>query len=193
MVFKRRKDILVDRKDKGLFNYLYSSFGRDFVKVVKDYFNVSRKISKIKNDINFLLKCELEGVLPRFTRFRLTNRRLNGSESKRAFQKQIVESEIKAHKRSVRELKVKSKKFFDEINFKVFPIDWTFIKAKLQQHVSAFDQKTKKKQNEKLSDLTFDNRFSALEDELTNDISLSDDIFNLSNVKLSEKDNKLLG
>ncbi len=40
MVFKRRKDILVDRKDKGLFNCLIEKF---IELVLGDYFYISRK------------------------------------------------------------------------------------------------------------------------------------------------------
>jgi hypothetical protein len=60
------------------------------------------------------------------------------------------------------------------------------------QNLAVFDNATKKKQNGKLFDLTFDNRFDLLEDELESSLTLSEDIFNTSNVKLNKKEKKLL-
>ena len=187
----RRKDIFNDIYKKGLFNHLRLSYGSEFVIIVKDYFNVSRKMCKIKNDIKFLLECEIEGVLPNFTRFRLMNPRLNKNQSKRNYQKDIVQAELKSHKHDLRELKIRAKALYDIINFKVVPVDWNLIKTKLDLLISTFDIQTKKTQNAKLHDLTFDNRFEVLEDE-TDNLKMAESLFNLSNVKLNEKEKKVL-
>ena len=80
---------------------------------------------------------------------------------------------------------------FPRANFKVLPIDWNLIKTKLDLYISTFDLQTKNNHNAKLHDLTFDNRFEALDDEVDN-LKMADSLFNLSNVKLNEKEKKVL-
>ena len=98
---------------------------------------------------------------------------------------------MKFHKQELRELKIRAKSLYDLINFKVLPIDLNLIKTKLDLYISTFDLQTKNNHNAKLHDLTFDNGFEALDDEVDN-LKMADSLFNLSNVKLNEKEKKVL-
>ena len=88
-------DVIEDIQQNGLFNYLRKGYEISFVKNVKNFFGTSKKIVKARNDIEFLKKCKQQEILPKFTKFRLTNTRLNKCKEKRQFSERIVDLQIK--------------------------------------------------------------------------------------------------
>ena len=143
--FSKRKDIRTEIHKNGLFNHLKKSYNSELVKVIKMYFNVCHKMTKVWNHITFLTYCQSQKVLPNFTNFKLTNHRLNKFSNKKSFRKEILGLEIKSHKRNFRALEIRKKELFDKINFKIYPIDWGHITNKLENSLSKYDLIVKNK------------------------------------------------
>ena len=152
-------DVIEDIQQNGLFNYLRKGYEISFVKNVKNFFGTSKKIVKARNDIEFLKKCKQQEILPKFTKFRLTNTRLNKCKEKRQFSERIVDLQIKDKYKRLKELNQTKTCLYDKINFEVYPIDWKFIEEKLNVLQQCCDKESKKTHNKKLNEIIGKNIF----------------------------------
>lgn len=147
-------------------------------------------------DLKFLKSCQIKGILPKFTRFKLANNKLNKAKETNEFRIKILELEIKNKKRNIRHFKKEQLKNYNYVFFELSYLDQIVFKEYVKTLIKTSKVKTIKIQNKKLDALQFKNKFDILknlENELKDEqLKLSDTIVNLSKRKLTEIEERVL-
>ena len=83
------------------FEYFNKRYSQDGLRSYRTYFNNSLKLEKQKLDLDFLTKCKVYNVFPRFLRFKLYKRCLQGSTFYKSWQAKLLVNEIKFKKKTI--------------------------------------------------------------------------------------------
>ena len=84
---------------KPIAEIITSRYGRDSWMLIRRWENALRKFQKAKLDVIFLEKCVLYGLIPKFLRFKLFNRRFHREQFYREWQTSLLERELQAKRR----------------------------------------------------------------------------------------------
>ena len=87
------------------------------------------KLRKAKLDINFLIKCPRENVIPNFLKFLLANKDLRNSVTYIKCQQNILQTEINNKKLCLRTLQNEFNRLRNDLQFSLNCIDFAHIPA----------------------------------------------------------------
>ena len=100
-------------------NYIATNYGEEGRRLLRRYENHSRKLQKAKLDFDYLVKCKIYNVFPKFLKFKLYKKALYSNPCYKSFQTKLLNNEINFKKRSIQllssgksELLVNVKSFF---------------------------------------------------------------------------------
>ena len=85
--------------------FLASHYGEKVRNVLRKVETVQRKILKREADIQFLQKCLMYHLTPKFVRFKLHKEEANGSRHARTFRHQLISAEIDRQQKSLKVLR----------------------------------------------------------------------------------------
>ena len=88
-------------KDKSVHGIIERRYGRAEVTLLRNWEKEWKRHEKALHDLQFLRKCTLYGVFPKFLRFRLYNRRLENAEFYRRWQKELLLKEVQQKEKLV--------------------------------------------------------------------------------------------
>ena len=88
-------------KNKNVYNVIERRYGRAELLSLRQWEKEWKRHEKALQDLQFLRKCTLYGVFPKFLRFKLYNRRLENAEFYRRWQKELLLKEIAEKERLV--------------------------------------------------------------------------------------------
>ena len=83
------------------FEYFNKRYSQDGLRTYRNYYNNSLKLEKLKLDLEFLTKCKVYNVFPKFLRFKLYKKSLQGSTFYRSWQAKLLINEIKFKKKRI--------------------------------------------------------------------------------------------
>ena len=99
------------------------------LKTIRNFKKVDYKFGKAKLDIDFLIKCQRENVIPNFLQFRLTNKDLRNSVTYIKCQQNLLQTEIKNKKSHQRTLQNEFNRLGNDLQFSLNCIDFAHISA----------------------------------------------------------------
>ena len=135
------------------------------------------KLRKAKLDINFLIKCQRENVIPNFLKFRLANKDLRNSVTYIKCQQNLLQTEINNKKSRLRTLQNEFNRLRHDLQFSLNCIDFAHISAIF---LSSNDNLLKS------HDSIQQKKFNKLLTECKPKQDAEKVIFNFSNVSLTE-------
>ena len=101
----------------------------EILKVIGKFEKVDYKLRKTKLDINFLIKCQRENVIPNFLKFRLANKDLRNSVTYIKCQQNLLQTEINNKKSRLRTLQNEFNRLRNHLQFSLNCIDLAHISA----------------------------------------------------------------
>ena len=104
-------------------------YSGEILKTIRNFKKVDYKFGKAKLDIDFLIKCQRENVIPNFLQFRLTNKDLRNSVTYIKCQQNLLQTEIKNKKSHQRTLQNEFNRLGNDLQFSLNCIDFAHISA----------------------------------------------------------------
>ena len=81
-------------RNESIASIVRKRYSGDILKTIRKFEKVDYKLRKAKLDINFLIKCQRENVIPNFYKFRLANKDLRNSVTYIKCQQNLLQTEI---------------------------------------------------------------------------------------------------
>ena len=157
-------------------------FGEATLRILRQLVKLNKKVEKSNADICFLTTCIMYNLTPKMTRFKLHKTSATKTPLAQRFRTNLLRSEIKFHKRRIKQLKVQIASLESSLYSSV---TWLFgirIKAFVKKDVDNYIKSCKSIHKQKLINLgltiSFDKNESA--------------IFNDTDVKFDDKETELL-
>ena len=91
-------------KSESISSIVQRRYSREILKAIRKFEKADYKLRKAKLDINFLVRCQHENVIPNFLKFRLANKDLRNSVTYRKCQLNLLQTEINNKKSRLRTL-----------------------------------------------------------------------------------------
>ena len=91
-------------RNESIASIVRKRYSGDILKTIRKFEKVDYKLRKAKLDINFLIKCQRENVIPNFYKFRLANEDLRNSVTYIKCQQNLLQTEINNKKSRLRTL-----------------------------------------------------------------------------------------
>ena len=102
-------------------------YSGEILKTIRKFEKVDYKVRKAKLDINFLIKCQRENVIPNFLRFRLANKDLRNSITYIKCQQNLLPPEMNNKKSRLRTFQNEFNRLRNELQFSLNCIDFAHI------------------------------------------------------------------
>ena len=77
-------------KKKSLYDIVYTRYGQETLKIVRDYEKDLSRFNKTSLDIGFLQKCKLFHIYPKFLDFKLSRREFQSTSACRRFKEDLL-------------------------------------------------------------------------------------------------------
>ena len=103
-------------RQTNLPNYIRTNYDSNAIKLFYSYGNTIRKQEKAKLDIEFLKKCKIFNVTPKFVRFKLYRKALHQSTFYKSWQAKLLMYEISSRRKSVTTLEHKKTNVIKELH-----------------------------------------------------------------------------
>ena len=142
------------------FEYFNKRYSQDGLRSYRTYFNNSLKLEKQKLDLDFLTKCKVYNVFPRFLRFKLYKRCLQGSTFYKSWQAKLLVNEIKFKKKTITQTENKLIQDLAQIQELFSPIDVYLCKYWTRQEIKKRNKSTLKTHQRKLANLGIHNELA---------------------------------
>ena len=85
----------------NVFGYFNQRYGADGLKKYRTLHNLSLKTSKLNLDLDYLIKCKIYNVFPKFLRFKLYKRSLHHAHFYKIWQSKLLSNEINLKKKYI--------------------------------------------------------------------------------------------
>ena len=149
--------------------FISSHYGPQALTVLRRLEKAHRGVAKRQADIDFLTKCLLYNIVPKFLRFKLYKSAVQCHRKTRTYRKTLLQLEIKQHQHDIKELEKKIKFFSSALKQQLGPFIWLgvtrFMNACVQQEL----QVANKTHHQKLCNLGLDCRnLSGVPQVITN-------------------------
>ena len=138
-------------------DYIRQHYGQEALKVYYKLLDHTKKIEKTKLDLDFLLKCKVYDIFPKFLRFKLYKKSLQTTAFYKSWQTKLLNNEITTKKKQLKQLQEDSS---HDANLAAHPfsfIDRHRIRRLIAHTVTQFTRKTKDTHQKKLRTLGIDN------------------------------------
>lgn len=107
-------------KQINFVNYIDRRYGGDTKKLYRKYENLKKKHVKCSLDVQFLIKCKIYNIFPKFLRFKLYRKSLTSSSFYQSWQSKLLTHELSLKKRCLvkldSEIETCQKNFFSVIS-----------------------------------------------------------------------------
>jgi len=91
-------------RNQDIFNFIRDRYDENALRTFKSYLKISRKLLKAELDLDFLTKCKVYNIFPKFLRFKLYKKCLQSSNYYRSWQCKLLCNEIQFKRRTIRNL-----------------------------------------------------------------------------------------
>ena len=119
------------------FYYFNKYYGADCLRLYRKLHNSSIKLNKLELDLDFLTKCKVYNVIPKFLRFKLYKKSLHNTNFYSSWQTKLLNNEIKFKKKNISrtkdELAATSTSFRTIVSQIDFYLSSHFIKQELSK------------------------------------------------------------
>ena len=159
------------------FDYFNKSYGTQGLRCYRNALNSSTRLCKLSLDKEFLVKCKIFGLTPKFLRFKLYKKSLLTSRLYKKWQLELLENEINLKNKYLSKELVLQENTLDKLRNVCSPLDFILAKNFIKVETSKFKDKTLKIHQRKLSDLGISNDLSPCDPKKV--------IFNYSSISLS--------
>ena len=89
-------------RNESIASIVWKRYSGEILKTIRKFEKVDYKLRKAKLDINFLIKCQRQNVIPNFLKFRLANKGLRNSVIYTKCQQNLLQTEINNKKSRLR-------------------------------------------------------------------------------------------
>ena len=166
------------------FEYFNKRYGQDGLRYFRNFFNNSLKLEKQKHDLDFLTKCKIYNVFPKFLRFKLYKRSLHGSTFYKSWQAKLLINEIKFKKKTISQTEKTVIHNTTTIQEQFSTIDIYLCKYWTRQEINKRNETTIRTHKRKLANLGIHNELAPCDP--------SEVISNYSSLELSPRLRTLL-
>ena len=133
-------------------NHVESTYGKEGLKKLRKYEDISRKFEKAQLDNVFLVKCKTFNVMPKFLRFKLYKKSLQNTKFYKAWQSKLLNKEINDKKKKIVQLEREKESLIASFGLFSF-LDRLRIRNYVRSKNEAFIARTKSTHEKKLSNL----------------------------------------
>ena len=172
------------KRSANAFEYFYSIYGANGLDLYKKVHNVSMKNSKLKMDLDFLVKCKVYNMFPKFLRFKLYKKSLHSSKFYKSWQAKLLTQEISQKRKFIAENSTNLNIVLTGLQENISTLDFYVARYFLKKAISNYEQKTSKIHLKKLENLGILNNIEPCD---PNNV-----IYNFSSVQLSHRIRTLL-
>ena len=137
-------------------NHLKTKYEQDVYKCFCEYEKASQKLLKVTLDLEFLKKCKVFGVFPKFLRFKLYKRSLQNSYFYKTWQNKLLVKEIQDKRRSIDLFSEKKKCLFNSLSSLVGVVTLLRIRQYVSNRLNEQKTKTQETHSKKLRNLGID-------------------------------------
>ena len=140
-------------KTKDLVQYLRKCYGEDTLRVFRKYENFQKKTTKCQLDIDFLRKCKIYNVVPKFIRFKLYKKALTSSCFYKRWLNKLLVNELNCKQRELKS----ANSHTDELNYQLLRsvsfLDYKFLLNSTSKSLKIFKTKILQTHSKKLANL----------------------------------------
>jgi hypothetical protein len=141
------------KQNVDVLTYVRNRYGENGYRTLRNLENTARKLEKNKLDLEFLTKCKVYNVFPKFLRFKLYKRALHTSKFYKSWQCKLLSNEISFKKRTITSLSDKLLQCHAEIKSSFTFLDSSLVRYFLIRQIDEFRASTLRIHDRKLSDL----------------------------------------
>ena len=145
--------LLLRLSNRSLFNVLSRQHGRPTIKAVHGLIGDEKKKVKCDEDLSFLISCKTFGIFPKFLRFKLYKKTLNGSKLYKNFQTQLLDHEINEKKRRLSQLATTTIEKRKALRSTLTFFQYFWLSKEVQDTVSTYRKKVREIHTKKLRKL----------------------------------------
>ncbi len=120
-------------KDKSIAHILRKRYGEQILRLQRKTERLDQRLQKAKLDLEFLLSCLNNDLIPHFLKFRLANARLRRSDAYSACQRRFLLEEIHAKRSSIRILSGQMSTALQSLSLNVSTFDFVHLSSKLAE------------------------------------------------------------
>jgi len=91
----------------NIYDHIRSRYGGESIRVLRKFENYALKDVKARLDLEFLQKCKVYNVFPKFLRFKLYKKALQSSNFYRAWQSKLLVNEIQSKRKLIKDMEGK--------------------------------------------------------------------------------------
>ena len=164
---------------RNVSDYILSSYGEDVQKLYRKYYNISRKCLKVDLDLDFLKKCKIYNIFPKFLRFKLYKKCLQSSKFYKSWQTKLLLKEIQFKNNSRKLIGTQLSDVRDSLRQQLSLLDFAIVNNHIHSELQIFEQTTKATHSSKLLKLGIVNNIEPCNPD--------DVIYNFSSVTLSSR------
>ena len=164
--------------------YIESTYGTDGLRLFWNYGNTLKKLNKANLDIDFLSKCKVYNVFPRFLRFKLYKTALHATSFYKKWQTKLLLHELKCRKTTSERLSHQLSSIEQEMNTTFTSFNCRLTERFFRRKTDKEATRTGEIHRRKLADLGVNNDLNPCNPDLT--------VFNFSNISVSHRLKTLL-
>ena len=170
-------------RNSSIADILVRRYGHPVLKLYRSVERLDYKIRKLKCDVDFLLSCQQQDLIPNFLRFKLYNRYLHHTRLYRNCQRQFLGKELASKQRSLKLLVDKLGPLSAHLRSSVSWLDFNHLSSLIERTNTASVSRVKFVQENKLRKLGYVNDNGVPYDKV---------IFNYSSKVLTDVEKKVL-
>ena len=170
-------------KDQPLRDIIIRRYNEETLRIYRQLERTEKKLKKLQCDVQFLIKCESQQLIPKFLRFKLHNPRLTSSCSYRTFQQELLRNEIKFKEKCISKRRIECDNIAKSLRSKTFWLDFHHLYGIIMNSTQSLTQSTKCIHAKKLEALGYVDRTST---------TTVNSVINLSKYPLSSDEKDLL-
>ena len=159
-------------------------YSHDVLKKIRTYEKLDYKHRKAELDLDFLVKCQVKSLIPKFLRFRVANRHLRNSAAYDQCSRLLLNEEIQIKKSIIRNCKKESNRLKSELQSILSHFDFIHVYSLFMRGNDVKLYIAEERQQRKLTGLADDNAATAHDPDKV--------IFNYSSYELSDEEKKVL-
>jgi len=165
-------------------SHVSTTYGEDGVRIFRNYFNTLKKLEKCKLDLQFLTKCKVYNVLPKFIRFKLYRRSLQTTKFYKSWQTKLLNTEIKFKRNSINRLDGELAQRYEDLHRCFSRIDNALASRYCNREIDTFRKNTLDTHKKKLNSLGVNSEIQPCDPDRV--------VHNFSSVTLSSRLKTLL-
>ena len=171
-------------KGKSIKTIISRRYGPQVLQNFRKFEKSTYKLKKNTADLEFLNKCKIFNVIPKFLYFKLYNPNLLNSKLYKKWQHKLLNYEINTKQKQINKQQTLNSNHWHQLYQSVSFVDSLYLKNLVYKSTTNSISKVKQTHDKKLRNLGINNKISSLNPEKV--------IFNFSNRTLSNKEQSLL-